>query len=58
MCSDPDSYLVQVADAYWNVAKGCVMSYIITHSEIILQIPDFAQQILLLKRGTFLFAQL
>ena len=45
MCSDLDSCLVAVADAYWNTAKGCVtkgcvMSFIMTPSEIMLQISD------------------
>ena len=40
MCSDLDSCLVAVADAHWNIAKGCEMSYIIPHSEIMLKISD------------------
>ena len=40
MCSDLDSCLVAVADAHWNTAKGCEMSYIIPHSEIMLKISD------------------
>ena len=42
MRSDLDSCLVAVADGYWNTEKGYVlyMSYIITHSEIMLQISD------------------
>ena len=31
ICSDLDSNLVAVADADWNTAKGCIISYIITH---------------------------
>ena len=40
MCLDLDSCLVPVADVDWNTAKECVMSYVITHSETVLQISD------------------
>ena len=44
MCSDVDSCLTLVADAYWNTAKGCEMSYIIPHSEIMLQISEMSNK--------------
>ena len=55
MCSDPDSYLVPVADNYWNIANRCVMSYIITHSEIMLQISDICSTNTLIEKGDFPF---
>ena len=63
MCSDPDSYMVPVANADWNIAKACVMSYIITHSVIMLQIAECKSMFYFdkcsIERGDFpLFARL
>ena len=44
MCLYLDSCLVATADAYWNTAEGCEMSYIIPHSEIMLQISDMSNK--------------
>ena len=45
MCSDLDSCLVAATDADWNTSKGCKITYIIPHSEIMLQISDIKRHV-------------